>query len=182
MQAILSRANLPLDTIALAVCILDALDSKFALSWRLACPSAVPANKRHTLPSGAHPSQPHIDSVRPELIILAALVIAVKFLDDPQAPASHYVATWGGGVWSCEQLNATECCIMANLGWRILPLCDEDLLADAMVDMQLAARARQPSGSGYLSPEDESENEEAAVAGRAVVSLGLSITPVETPS
>lgn len=182
MQAILSRANLPLETVALAVCILDALDSKFALSWRLACPSTTTPNKRHTLPSGARPSQLHIDSVHPELIIVAALVIAVKFLDDPHAPSSHYVAAWGGGVWSCEQLNATECCVMANLGWRILPLCDEDLLADAMVDMQLAARAPRFPGNGYLSPEDESEDEEAVVGGRAVVGLGLSITPAETPS
>lgn len=121
--------------------------------------------------------------MHPELIILAALVIAVKFLDDRHAPASHYVAAWGGGVWGCDQLNVTERCVMANLGWRILPLCEEDLLADAMVDMQLAARPPRYPGNGYLSPDYESGDEEAVgVGGRAVLGLGLSITPVETPS
>lgn len=180
VQTVLTRANLPLETIALAVCVLDALDSKFALSWRLTCPlTASPASKRHTLPAGAPPAQLHIDSVHPELIILAALVIAVKFLNDPHTPAAHYVAAWGGAVWSCEQLNATERCVMENLGWRILPLCDEDLLADAMVDMQLAARAPRGEGAPYPSPEDESEEE---VGGRAVLGPGMSVTPAETPS
>src|SRR5699024_4029536 len=148
------------ETIALAICVLDALDSKFALSWRLTCPlTSSHAAKRHTLPAGAPQAQLHIDSVHPELIILAALVIAVKFLDDRHAPAAHYVTAWGGGLWSCGQLNATERCVMENLGWRILPLCDEDLLADAMVDMQLAARAPRGEGATYPSPEDESEGE-----------------------
>lgn len=175
VQTILTRANLPLETLALAVCILDALDSKFALAWRLACPPSTAPSKRHTLPASARAL--HIDSVHPELIILAAVVIAVKFLDDRHAPAAHYVGAWAGGVWGPEQLGATERCVMANLGWRLLPLCDEDLLADAMVDMQLAARA--PRWAGYPSPADECDEE---VGGRAVVGLGLSVTPAETPS
>ncbi|SPN98558.1 uncharacterized protein DNG_01604 [Cephalotrichum gorgonifer] len=187
VQAVLTRANLPLETTALAVCILDALDSKFALNWRLSCPlSALPSSKRHTLPSSGYPgSHLHIDSVHPELIILAALVLAAKFLDDRHSHARHYVSAWGGDLWSCEQLNITEWCIMENLGYRILPLCEEDLLSDAMVDMQLAARERS-SGYGYVSPAYESCNEEGGSTcgmsdGRAVIGLGLSITPTETP-
>jgi hypothetical protein len=84
----------------------------------------------------------HIDSVSPELIILAALVIAIKFVDDPHSSSQYFCSRWGRDIWSCEQLNITERCIMDNLGWRIMPLYDEDLLADAMVDMQLAVRHR----------------------------------------
>ncbi|KJR81818.1 uncharacterized protein SPSK_00783 [Sporothrix schenckii 1099-18] len=43
VQAMLARAALPLDTVALAVCILDSLDSRFARAWRLTCPLTPPA-------------------------------------------------------------------------------------------------------------------------------------------
>lgn len=150
----LSRADLPLETVALAVCVLDSLDSKFARAWRLCCPllssvvgAALPSSKRHTLPTSllyqAQQQQMlHIDSVKPELIILAALVIAVKFTQDPQQPTQFYCLDWGRAMWSHGQLNATERCIMESLDYRIMPLCDEDYLADAMVDMQLAAQQR----------------------------------------
>lgn len=159
VQAMLSRAQLPIETVALAVCILDSLDAKFARTWRLSCPLTDPAitpattppttsssSKRHTMPpellsSSFHRQQLHIDAVRPELIVLAALVIAAKFTDDFHSSAACYCASWGRGLWSPAQLTATELCIMARLDYRILPLyTDEDLLADAMVDMQLAAR------------------------------------------
>ncbi|RCI09634.1 hypothetical protein L249_4166 [Ophiocordyceps polyrhachis-furcata BCC 54312] len=151
VQSMLSRANLPLETVALAVCVLDSLDSRFARAWRLCCPLlhpdvAAPPNKRHTLPPTpplprlVRHQQQHIDSVRPELIILAALVIAAKFTEDPQQPTQFYCLRWGKALWSHCQLNATERCIMESLNYRIMPLCDQDYLADAMVDMQLAAR------------------------------------------
>ena len=139
------------------MCILDSLDAKFARTWRLSCPlrnsfTTTTISKRHTLPPTplVHDQQLHIDSVSPELIVLSALVIAAKFTEDPQQPTSFYCSCWGRSLWSAEQLNVTERCIMESLGYRILPLCDEDVLADAMVDMQLAARQhdwhhRQPS-------------------------------------
>ncbi|PFH56215.1 hypothetical protein XA68_16893 [Ophiocordyceps unilateralis] len=152
VQAMLSRADLPLETVALAVCVLDSLDSRFARAWRLCCPllpDAVP--KRHTLPV-FQPQMPHIDSVRPELIILAALVIAAKFTQDPQQPTQFYCFCWGNAMWSHSQLNATERCIMESLNYRIMPLCDEDYLADAMVDMQLAACQRDFDDGREPSP------------------------------
>ncbi|ERS95938.1 hypothetical protein HMPREF1624_07473 [Sporothrix schenckii ATCC 58251] len=232
VQAMLARAALPLDTVALAVCILDSLDSRFARAWRLTCPLTPPAapptapptalssstrspppslavlEKRHTLPSPLTPTFPtstptpasptspalltsdgvrgglHIDAVFPEVIVLAALVIAAKFTDDgfvSQQPAQAYCTAWGatppprpssmssslspssspspGGassssppgpcLWTGAQLAATERCIMQNLGYRILPLLDADLLADAKADMRRAGahavRARRAS-------------------------------------
>lgn len=167
VQAMLSRADLSMEMLALAVCILDSLDTKFARTWRLSCPLSCPLPlrpddldspaatspsliKRHSLPTtprDAPRRQLHIDSVRPEIIILAALVIASKFIQDPQQPPQLYRLAWGRGLWSNEQLNATERCIMESLDYRILPLCDEDCLTDAMVDMQLAAEL-EGSGSG----------------------------------
>jgi len=91
---------------------------------------------------------------------------------------------------------------MENLNYRILPLCEDDLLTDAMVDMQLAVRQGgfyreekdfRPEASAYLSPADDSGEDDAgdeeeereglydSRRGRAVVGLGLNLTPAETP-
>ncbi|EPE10625.1 hypothetical protein F503_05720 [Ophiostoma piceae UAMH 11346] len=160
VQAMLTRAQLPINTIALAVCILDSLDSRFARIWRLTCPlGAAPqtstAGKRHTLPSPLTPQFSldlaptadhrllHIDAVFPEVIILAALVIAAKFDDDghaTQQPAQAYCTAWSSGasLWTGAQLAATERCIMQSLNYRIMPLLNNELLADACADMRRA--------------------------------------------
>ncbi|KAK9435071.1 Cyclin-like protein [Metarhizium brunneum] len=207
VQAILSRADLPIETVALAVCILDSLDKKFARAWRLSCPllpgtwATSSTNKRHTLPptpllyQHQQHQMLHIDSVPPELIILAALVIAVKFIEDPQQPTQYYCDAWGRGTWSHDQLNATERCIMESLNYRIMPLCDEDCLSDAMVDMQLAGR-QLDWDTPPLSPPDSlassgSNIDRNFVLGHcrsktmmpstAALGLGLSLTPSESP-
>ncbi|PHH64838.1 hypothetical protein CDD81_3904 [Ophiocordyceps australis] len=165
VQGMLSRADACLETVALAVCILDSLDGRFARAWRLECPLAH-SSLRQML---------HIDSVKPELIILAALVIAVKFTEDaPLHRADYYCACWGKGLWAPLQLNATERCIMESLDWRLLPLCDEDCLADAMVDMQLAARQDEchVAARELSPPESVLSRDDGAAEARVVDALG----------
>ncbi|KFY29972.1 hypothetical protein V493_02184 [Pseudogymnoascus sp. VKM F-4281 (FW-2241)] len=96
-HTLLTHANLPLETIALAACILDSLTSRFATLWRRSLPlSSLPAESQH------------IDSVRPEVIILAALMIAHKFLDDAGARTRTFSEVVGGERWEIDMLNVTE--------------------------------------------------------------------------
>jgi hypothetical protein len=132
VHSILARAELPLPTIALAVCVLDSLNSRFARLWRCSCPLQGP--------DSPVPQQSHIDSIRPEVIILAALTISVKFLDDQESTTKACCDDWGSGRWTCEQLNATQHCIMQNLGYRIFPLWNEELIDGALEDMETAGR------------------------------------------
>jgi hypothetical protein len=88
--------------------------------------------------------------VQPEVIILAALVIANKFLEDLQNRADYYCRVWASDMWSCPQLNATERCIMEELDYRIMPLYDPDLLEDAKVDMHFAAVYHSEDSSSLL--------------------------------
>lgn len=180
---------------ALAVCILDSLDSRFARRWRVSCPlrsdfsssSSASVSKRHTLPPSFLPQrqQLHIDSVNPALIILAALVIAVKFTEDPQEASQYYCRVWGRDLWSHQQLNLTERCIMEHLNYRIMPLCDDDCLTGAMVDMQLAEHQ-----TGWRDVEsDDSEEEGAYVPSHArsrtlgsAKAMGLAIITPDTPA
>ncbi|KAG6294860.1 hypothetical protein E4U46_005584 [Claviceps purpurea] len=206
VQAMLSRVDLPIETVALAVCILDSLDNKFARAWRLSCPSypgaPVPSPsplKRHSLPptpllyQHQQHQMLHIDSVPPEIIVLAALVIAVKFTEDPQQHTQFYCDTWGRGKWSHDQLNVTERCIMESLDYRILPLCDQDCIADAMVDMQLAAHQLDWDLRALTPPESVASNDSDGnfILGHSrsktmmdpptAIGLGLSLTPLEFP-
>lgn len=190
VQTIITRAALPLETIALAVCILDSLDAKFSRKFRMTLPLAQspPPSKRHTITSAASSLLTHIDSVAPELIILTALVIAFKFTDDCQEPTQYFASVWGKGLWTCDQINATERCVMEHLGYRILPLCERGIIDDAVEDMRragvMALREREArGGDGVGGGHVRSISVPVRPgAGEAVVGLGLSLTPVDTPT
>jgi hypothetical protein len=136
----------------------------------------------------------HIDAVRPELIVLASLIVAAKFLEDYQDPTHHYAANWGAGLWTCEQINVTERCIMESLGYRIMPLWDPTLIRDAQIDMERAGSRenleRQRFGSVASSTTTRSSLLPAAgpMSARARKSFfapgcfaGHPLTPAETP-
>ncbi|KAK4236984.1 hypothetical protein C8A03DRAFT_35097 [Achaetomium macrosporum] len=183
VHEMLVRSDLPMDVIALAVCVLDSLNSKFSLSWRLRCPLAQqePTNeitKRHTIQiSPTENTQLHIDSVGPEVIILAALIIAFKFLGDCQEPTHYYRSLWGKNMWTCDQINVTERCIMESLGYRILPLSHPALIADAVHDMQRAARQ-----AAFLpQPRNREVHKRSVSSGLALSGHSLPLTPAETP-
>ena len=187
----LRRANLPVDTIALAVCILDSLNSKkFSLNWRLICPlvrSDAPSmrTKRHTLPAAPTlTNQLNIDCVNPEVMILSALIIAFKFLEDTcYEPTGYYSYAWGAEMWTDGQINVTERCIMESLDYRILPLWDSDLIRDAAADMERAGKQAtlplRPSLPRAGSSDDH--HKRSMSSGKAVYGRGLQLTPVETP-
>ncbi|OWP03548.1 hypothetical protein B2J93_7566 [Marssonina coronariae] len=189
VHALLTRTALPLETLALAVCILDSLNARFALQWRQGCPLAmVPLPQiDQRIP------EQHIDSIPPELIVLSALILAVKFLDDRQQRTSEYAAEWGRDAWTCAQINVTQRVLLENLGYKLLSLWQEDIILDALEDMRRAGRQYEPEPSIY----DEEENWHAGAgsdafglglgprgdihAGKALVGLGAQLTPVETP-
>ncbi|KAI3317418.1 hypothetical protein HD806DRAFT_515008 [Xylariaceae sp. AK1471] len=183
VQQMLARANLPMDIIALAVCILDSLDSKFSRNWRIAFPlnrHGQPASKRHTLPSA--PGQAtHINSVFPEIIILAALMIAQKFVEDMETPTQYFRATWGNNLWTCEQINFTERYIMESLGYRILPLWDPALIKQARHDIEMARREIIQESIGCIGKDSRKQHFKSMSSGHAVVGLGLQYTPAATP-
>ncbi|KAE8447759.1 hypothetical protein EG329_010153 [Mollisiaceae sp. DMI_Dod_QoI] len=190
VHAILTRADLPLETIALAVCILDSLNSRFALQWRKGCPLTVQHLPLPFGTTGERLETQHIDEVQPELIILSALILAVKFLDDHQQRTKEYATDWGRGLWSCQQINFTQRCLLENLGYRLLPLWEENIILGALEDMERASRQYEPE----IYNEDENWETETfgsfrgpaldtqRITGKAIMGLGNQLTPVETPT
>jgi hypothetical protein len=176
VQAILTRAALPAEILALAACILDSLNSRFALTWRLNCPLNTPA----PLPFASE--EPHIDNVHPEVLALSALILSCQFLDDLSSNTRTYVMDWGCGMWSCAQVNFTQRCLLENIGYSLLPLCQEDMIRDAVRDMERAGR-----WSGVVlydsSPEGRREaNSGVEGKGEAITGVGEQLTPFETPT
>ncbi|KAF7916424.1 uncharacterized protein EAE98_010724 [Botrytis deweyae] len=147
VHAILTRADLPIEILALAVCILDSLNSRFARSWRISYPlesSEDQLLEQYDFPSPQCAEEQHIDSTHPEVIVLAALILAMKFIDDQQGTTLYYAQKWARGLWSCDQINFTQRAIMENLNYRLLPLWEEEIIEEAKMSMARAAK-RQSS-------------------------------------
>lgn len=201
VQEMLVRADLPMDVIALAVCILDSLTWKFSRSWRAAfplTPTSTDNNNNNTdEPEPPNPPQ-HIDSVFPEVIILGALVIASKFTEDVQESTRYFSTAWGRGVWTCEQINFTERCIMESLGYHIMPLWSTRHIKQARHDIEMARRelfdediitgpdadAPAPTRDGVRGHgHGTTKHLKSKSAGHAVaLNRDLQLTPAETPT
>jgi hypothetical protein len=190
VHAIVTRANLPLETLALAVCILDSLNSRFALQWRKGCP-LVPEHMPSSIRNiGDRIEKQHIDSVRPEIIVLSAMILAVKFLDDAQQTTKEYAEEWGNGLWTCEQINFTQWCVLENLGYRLLPLWEYSIIREALEDMERAGRQHTPeiydldkdwNTAAFFGSFSGQARESKSSNGKAVLGLCEPLTPTETP-
>jgi len=132
----------------------------------------------------------HIDSVLPELIVLSALILAVKFVDDAQQTTTEYAKEWGKGLWICNQINFTQRCILENLGYRLLPLWEHSIILEALEDMDRAGQQHCPVI--YDADEDwdaatcfgsfgAPANGAQMSNGKAVLGLCEQLTPAETP-
>ncbi|KAH6659866.1 hypothetical protein BKA67DRAFT_31377 [Truncatella angustata] len=184
VQDMLSRANLPMDTIALAVCILDALPTRYRNRWRMVYPrtrQTPAALKRHTLPSG--PIESPNDAVFPEVTILCAIMIATKFTEDAHDPTQYFCSEWGRDIWSCEQINATERCVMEVLDYRIMPLTADEYIKEARHDIEYTRRELldETSDAAFEAKEHGIYDTRPMSSGEAVTGLGLQLTPAETP-
>ena len=160
VHAMLTRADLPYETIALAVNILDSLNTRFAPCFRQSFPRSR-NTKNIILP------------INSAIIPLAALTLSVKFLDDTQQNTRYYVQEWARSMWTCQQVNYTERCLIENLGGRLLPLWDEDMILAALQDMERAGRMAEK-----LLHEGEDKGKSA---GKAVLGVYHQITPGESP-
>ena len=103
----ITRAQLPPETLALSACVLDALSSQFGRTWRnvlskLPSPTSAP-------PVGGFPSPPS------ETIVLAALKVSASFLDDSRTSDPSVWATQVGG--SAGRRRAYPGHVMLRLWW-----------------------------------------------------------------
>ncbi|KAH0559799.1 hypothetical protein GP486_003687 [Trichoglossum hirsutum] len=145
IQAFLHRAAVDMEVVALAACIIDRLSNRFAMSWRREC-SLIGRD----LVSAEDPLTPHGDYhdsgedlfLRPEMIVLASLMVATKFLDDKSIPMAFWTQRVSGGRFSRKQLNTTERLILGDLGFRIQPFCNLTYISSALRALKAAGKNR----------------------------------------
>jgi hypothetical protein len=183
----LSHADLPMDIIALAVCILDALSiRKFRNSFRSLYPRSRPtssASDKDGL-TWAEPSPQPCETILCEVAILAAMMIAYKFVVDDQQSTAFFSIAWGQNLWSCEQLNATERCIMECLDYRILPIWHGPCIKEARHDIEYARRQLldETSELAQEAKEYDLSYDKPMSSGQAMMGLGFQMTPADTPT
>lgn len=200
MQEILLCANQKEQTVCLAALILDSLTYKFSALYRKGMPleDATESQKDAA-------NKPHVDLIRPEIIALAALLLASKCVTDSQVHTSMAKKA-GDDQWSCRQINHAEMCILENLNWKVMSLCVEEELNIAKADMERAGRnarkrllkrlgqtdaakkegGTEPAKTGInslLTPNDSFDNLERLGGGQSGNSCWAQgqITPAESP-
>lgn len=123
--------------------------------------------------------------------MLAALALAVKFLDDRQQSTRRHASFWGKDLWTWDQVNFTQRVVLENLGYRILPLWEDCIIGEALEDMKRAGGQVSPvcddwdeetcySGS-FGSERNGSEHRRNVSTEKAVRGNNRMITPVEAP-
>ncbi|KAI9826008.1 MAG: hypothetical protein M1819_007463 [Sarea resinae] len=172
IHAFLSRVELPIETIALAACILDNLSTRFTQAWRrecLNCPSPSPSplpsppqsplqplelvdtapneySTSLTAPAPSHSTQP----LKPDLIILVALLLSSHLHTDGQCENStpaHYAIYISNHLFSCRQINATTRAMLQDLDYRLEPLGREDMVREMVMEFRkYSGRGREHGG------------------------------------
>ncbi len=131
-------------------------------------------------------------------MVLSALILAVKFVDDAHERTATYAQDWGRKIWTCEQINYTERIILENLRYRLLPLWNEPMISEAMKDVERARRQTEKAAKQlhqHLYPAEPniwdldwdtdaccgSFEVKGTSDGKAVMGLAEQLTPAETP-
>jgi hypothetical protein len=116
IQGFLCRSGLPIETIALAACVVNALSSHFEQNWREAWTSTYPEDAAQV-----HQTQTLREKypivLSPEVIVLAALSIASSFNEDRHWRALHWTRTVSDGFCTLQEFNTTTRCILEDINY-----------------------------------------------------------------
>ncbi|KAF2014154.1 hypothetical protein BU24DRAFT_409920 [Aaosphaeria arxii CBS 175.79] len=131
VRGILERSKLPVEIIAFAACILDALTQRFASSWRACLTPGSSLTSKFDLTT-----QP--SSSCPELILLSALALAHDFIDDRSRSTRHWSLIESRSLFSVRHIDATKFCILEDMHFGLFRITPE--MVDAKVrDLQRPA-------------------------------------------
>jgi hypothetical protein len=130
VDRLLEKSRLSPCIVALAACIVDTLSTKFYRKWLLSLPH-------------------YLEAIHPEIIVVACLCIAMKFLEDIVYPMSvvvdifHDVLDAFGLVMPItdESIRALETLILEDINYNILRL---------LADQGLQFMATQFKRQGYV--------------------------------
>ena len=177
IQGFLDRAELPEEIVAFSACVLDALTSRFASTWRGAL---APGDQTSDCNDFRRLDPRQTLHVSPDIIVLAALSLAHGFLIDRMRSTRHWSIKESRGAFTVREIEATTRAMLQDMDyglWRI----SNDTLQRRLKNMQRAktvpAHTCTPSTT---LPKDRRRNVSLSLQGAAIWQYGVQ-TPEPSP-
>ena len=142
IHGFLERACLPVEIVAFAACVLDALSDEFASRWHDAFLPMKPSTLDYYLGADCW-QQP---TVSPDLIVLAALALAHGFIEDRGRSNAHWAKIEGAGMFDAKEVGKTKTCILEDIDYGLFRLSEERVQQMAW-EMQQATYFTTPRNS-----------------------------------
>ncbi|KAL5419754.1 hypothetical protein PMIN03_000356 [Paraphaeosphaeria minitans] len=123
IEGFLARACLPVEMVAFAACVLDALSDGFASRWRDAFLPMDTTRLDYYLGTDCW-QQPQTS---PDLIVLAALALAHGFIDDRGRSNGHWARIEAAGRFDAKEVSKTKLCILEDIDYGLFRISEEML-------------------------------------------------------
>ncbi|KAH7351389.1 hypothetical protein BKA66DRAFT_446802 [Pyrenochaeta sp. MPI-SDFR-AT-0127] len=179
IRGFLERASLPDEIVAFGACILDALSSRFAATWRDAlAPSDYARDLKNFLITDSK-QQIHVS---PDVIVLAALALAHGFLIDRLRSSKHWAVHESDGSFTVQEIEASKRAILQDMDYGLFRI-SEDRVQRRLRAMQLAKTTWVPpvaSEDIVIAKQERRRNLSLSLAGTGVWSHGVQ-TPEPSP-
>ncbi|KAF2201972.1 hypothetical protein GQ43DRAFT_448425 [Delitschia confertaspora ATCC 74209] len=158
----LVRSNLPIETIAFASCILDALSTRFVSTWRnISNPNSHldfdPVSNHFITACKAYGYSTPPRAVEPELIVLAALSLAVAFLEDRGQPPRYWTEFVAEEAFTIKDFTNTEIYILRDIDYG-LHRFGMDMVQEAMSAMECARGLMDANASSPNTTKDGNDS------------------------
>ena len=179
IQGFLERACLPVEMVAFAACVLDALSDGFAARWNDAFLPMQTSTLDYYLGIDCW-QQPNTS---PDLIVLAALALAHGFVDDRGRSNAHWAKIEGAGRFDAKEVSKTKMCILEDIDYGLFRISEACVQQMAWA-MQQATYFTTPRNSiSWTDGEDKERRPRLSVStgsGAAVWAYGVQ-TPEPSP-
>lgn len=177
IRGFLERSCLPDEVVAFAACILDALSSRFAATWR---ETLLPSNYARDLELFMKTDTCHHASVSPEVLVLAALSLAHGFFSDNRRSAHYWAVGMSRNQFTIQELEASKRAILQDTDYG---LCR---ITEGMMDSMLRHMQRTRTSPAAAAVATNENDPVAKVGRRRNFSIDMSGTAmwkngVQTP-
>ncbi|RMZ70019.1 cyclin [Pyrenophora seminiperda CCB06] len=177
IQGFLDRAELPEENVAFAACVLDALTSRFATTWRDAL---APGDQTSDSIDFRKLDPRQTFHVSPDVVVLAALSLAHDFLVDRMRSSRHWSIKESRGAFTVQEIEATKRAMLQDMDYGLSRICN-NTLQRRLKNMQRAntvpAHTCTPSTT---RPKDRRRNVSLSLQGAAIWQHGMQ-TPEPSP-
>ena len=176
IQGFLDRAGLPDEIVAFAGCVLDALSSRFAATWRDAL---APSDYARDLKNFMMTDSRQNVRVSPDVIVLAALSLAHGFLVDRQRSSRHWSIRESDGAFTVQEIEATRRAILQDMDYGLARISN-DMVQWRLKNMQRPSTAPAAASTPITTVMKQRRNLSISLHGTAIWSYGVQ-TPEPSP-